>query len=169
MTIDSKTALRLQFLLRVVRKEGEHLALTDARLFSEPFTIARAERLAIQPDLAERVEAFASRFSRLQDTLGDKLLPVLLSALGEKPGAAIDNLDRAERLGYIQSVDDWLAMRSLRNQMVHEYVEDLAILSSALQSAHAFVPSLLSASQAMIAEAEHRGWAATVNIDNQHI
>ena len=121
MTNHSKMLLRLQFLLRVIRKEGEHLALTDARLFSEPFTIARAERLATQPDLAERVEAFVSRFSRLQDTLGDKLLPVLLSALGEKPGAAIDNLDRAERLGYIQSVDDWLAMRNLRNQMVDEY------------------------------------------------
>lgn len=170
MTNHSKMLLRLQFLLRVIRKEGEHLALTDARLFSEPFTIARAERLATQPDLAERVEAFVSRLSRLQDTLGDKLLPVLLSALGEKPGAAIDNLDRAERLGYIQSVDDWLAMRNLRNQMVDEYVEDLAILSNALQSAHAFVPSLLASRQAMAAEAERRGWEATdpLDIRNPH-
>lgn len=43
------------------------------------------------------------RFGRLQDTLGDKLLPLLLSLLGEKVSSAIDNLDRAERLGFIES------------------------------------------------------------------
>jgi hypothetical protein len=29
-------------------------------------------------------------------------------------------------------------MRQLRNQMVHEYIEDLAVLASALRSGHAF-------------------------------
>jgi hypothetical protein len=48
-------------------------------------------------DLAERVEAFVSRFGRLQDTLGDKLLPNLLVFVGERPATVIDNLDRAER------------------------------------------------------------------------
>ena len=67
------------------------------------------------------MEAFVSRFGRLQDTLGDKLLPQLLSALGEKISAVIDNFDRAEQLGLIASADEWMTMRSLRNQMVHEY------------------------------------------------
>jgi len=44
----------------------------------------------------------------------------LLAALGEKPSSAIDNLDRAERLGLLKSVDEWITMRNLRNQMVHE-------------------------------------------------
>ncbi|MEK8088976.1 hypothetical protein [Thermithiobacillus plumbiphilus] len=101
MKLDPKIALRLQFLTRVVRKECQHLASTDQRLFAEPFTLERAQQLETNPDLAERVEAFVSRFARLQDTLGDKLLPVLLTALGETPGAAIDNLDRAERLGLL--------------------------------------------------------------------
>ena len=68
--------------------------------------------------------------------MGDKFLPQLLLALAEKPGAAIDNLDRAERLGWIESVEAWLEIRKLRNQMVHEYIEDLALLSSALQTGH---------------------------------
>jgi hypothetical protein len=33
------------------------------------------------------------RFSRLQDTIADKLLPLFLVALGEKTGAVKDNLD----------------------------------------------------------------------------
>lgn len=158
MTINPKIALRLQFLARVVRKECQHLATTDQRLFDEPFTLERARQLETDPDLAERVEAFVGRFARLQDTVGDKLLPVLLTALGEAPAAAIDNLDRAERLGFIVSADEWMTLRKLRNQMVHEYVEDLTVLASALQTGHGFVPTLIGAANRLVAEIERRGW-----------
>ena len=159
MTVEPKIVLRLQFLTRVVRKECKHLATTDQRLFGDLFTLEQATLLEEDPDLAERVEAFVGRFGRLQDTVGDKLLPLLLTALGEKPSAAIDNLDRAERLGLIKSTDDWMTMCHLRNQMVHEYVEDPVVLSSALQTGHAFVLALINAANKMIAEIERRGWA----------
>lgn len=159
MTIDPAIALRLQFLVRVVRKERMHLEGTDWRLFGEPFTQARAGQLETDAELADRVEAFVARFGRLQDTLGDKLLPVLLAALGESPGAAIDNLDKAERLEPIASADEWMAIRKLRNQMVHEYVEDPVVLVSALKSGHDFVPVLANSADMLIAEIERRGWA----------
>lgn len=158
MTVEPKITLRLQFLARVVRKECSHLATTDQRLFGGLFTLEQAMRLEEDPDLAERVEAFVGRFGRLQDTVGDKLLPLLLAALGEKPSAAIDNLDRAERLGLLKSADEWMTMRNLRNQMVHEYVEDPVILSSALQTGHAFVPALIATANKICAEIERRGW-----------
>jgi phosphoglycolate phosphatase-like HAD superfamily hydrolase len=122
------------------------------------FDIAQAGQLENDPDLSERVEAFVSRFARLQDMLGDKLLPEILSALGERVGAVIDNLDRAERLGLLTSADEWLVMRNLRNQMVHEYVEDVVVLNDALQTPHNFVPALLLAAEKMMAEANQRGW-----------
>jgi hypothetical protein len=159
MTLEAKVKLRLQFLVRVVRKECQHLASTDQRLFANAFTLTQVQQLEADPDLAERVEAFVGRFGRLQDTVGDKLLPLLLAALGEKTGAAIDNLDRAERLGLIHSTDEWISMRNLRNQMVHEYVEDPAVLTSALLSGHAFVPALIAATLKMMTEIEQRGWA----------
>lgn len=159
MTVEPKTLSRLQFLARVVRKESRHLAATDQRLFGGSFSPEQAARLEEDPDLAERVEAFIGRFGRLQDTVGDKLLPLLLAALGEKPSAAIDNLDRAERLGLIESVDEWMTMRNLRNQMIHEYVEDPVVLASALLTGHAFVPALMATANKMCAEIERRGWA----------
>lgn len=116
-------------------------------------------QLETDPDLAERVEAFVGRFGRLQDTVGDKLLPQLLAALGEKIASVMDNLDRAERLGLIKSADEWMTMRNLRNQMIHEYVEDPVLLANALQTGHSFVPELIDASGKMIAEIEQRGWA----------
>jgi hypothetical protein len=159
MTPERHLLSRLIFLTRVVSKESRHLVTTDRRLFATPFTADRASQLETDPDLAERVEAFVSRFGRLQDTVGDKLLPLLLAALGETPAAAIDNFDKAERLGLIASVDDWLAIRKLRNQMVHEYVEDLTLLANAIQSGHEFVPVLIDTANRMTAEIERRGWA----------
>lgn len=131
MTVEPKIALRLKLLTRVVRKECRHLATTDQRLFGSGFNLAHVDQLEAAPDLAERVEAFVGRFGRLQDTVGDELLPLVLLVLGEKASAAIDNLDRAERLGLIISADEWMTMRNLRNQMTHEYVEDPVVLASA--------------------------------------
>ena len=153
------TVIRLKFLSRVVRKECQHLMSTDQRLFFIPFTIEQAKQLESDPDLSERVEAFVGRFGRLQDTIGDKLLPMLLLALGEPPAAVIDNLDKAERLGLIVSADEWLAMRQLRNQMIHEYVEDLTLLTNALQTGHDFVPALIAVADKLLDEINRRGWA----------
>jgi uncharacterized protein with HEPN domain len=160
MTVEQQIEARLKFLVRVVRKECQHLSTTDGRLFGGLLHIEQViHQLELDHDLAERVEAFVGRFGRLQDTVGDKLLPLLLEALGEKTSAVIDNLDRAERLGMLRSADEWMTLRNLRNQMIHEYVEDPAVLGSALQTGHAFVPVLIDTAHKMIAEIGRRGWA----------
>lgn len=148
--------LRLEFLMQVIQQEAAHLKLTDARLFAEAFTPERVGLLNTDEELSERVDAFVARFGRLQDTLGDKLLPCLLAFLGERTGAVIDNLDKAERLGLITSADDWLTMRQLRNQMIHEYIQDPAILVSALNAGHGFVSELLLTVEAMTTEFSKR-------------
>ncbi len=153
MKLTNSQTARLEFLARVTNKECQHLLDTDGRLFGNLFTIEEAEKIESDPVLAERLDAFVARFGRLQDTVGDKLLPALLTALAEKPGPAIDNLDKAEKLGLMESADGWIEMRRLRNQMVHEYIEDLAVLASALRSGHAFVPVLVAASKRCVAEA----------------
>lgn len=150
MIADDRAEARLERLAVIVGRALNHLRATDRRLFAEPFTAERAARLTKDEDLAERVEAFASRFGRLQDTLGDKVLPAWLLARGERPGAFSDNLERAERLGLIDSAQTWIDMRRLRNQMVHEYVEDPAILASALTAAHGFVPALAEAARRLL-------------------
>ena len=70
----------------------------------------------------------------------------------------IDRLGRAERLGLIQSSAQWIDIRQLRNQMIHEYVEDPRVLADALETAHDSVPILVAAGDAMVAEIERRGW-----------
>ena len=107
----------------------------------------RAGTLRHDIDLAERVDAFAARFGRLQDTVGDKLLPLVLAWLSEPVGPAIDNLARAERLGWIDSAADWIECRQLRNFMIHESVRDMAVLAVALTRGHLAVSLLAAAAQ----------------------
>ena len=51
------------------------------------------------------------RQARLQDTLSDKLLPLFLRAAGELPGTAVENLNRAERLGIIRDTPGMVGAR----------------------------------------------------------
>ena len=154
MNISSAQHERLTFLCRISQKEMHHLLGTDRRLFADILTIEAAQKIETAPILADPLDAFASRFGRLQDNLGDKFLPQPLLALAEKPGAAIDNLDRAERLGWIESAETWLEIRKLCNQMVHEHIEDLAILTSALQAGHQHFATLMNSGQKMMAQAQ---------------
>ncbi len=140
MTDDIK--LRLQFLVRVIAKESRYLQQTSHRLFSQTIDSQFLANLDTNIALSEQLDAFASRFGRLQDNIGDKLLPAVLAALGEKTGPVLDNLNKAEKYGWLQSAENWLVARQLRNKMVHEYIEDPAILAEALNSAHGFIPLL---------------------------
>jgi hypothetical protein len=147
-------AARLVFLSRVTAKECQHLLDTDSRLAQDFFNTRNPQRIAAEAALAERLDAFVSRFGRLQDTVGDKLLPALLLASAEPVQSAIENLDKAEKLGWIDSADIWLEMRKLRNQMVHEYIEDLVVLDNALQNGHVFVPRLVATARRCVAQAD---------------
>lgn len=146
MTMDITGAEQQRFLslLETVRREGELLLKTDARLFKANLDAAWVERLEKEENLAERLDAFVSRFGRMQDTLGDKLIPSLLRSLAEKPGSALDNLNRAEKLGLLTSVVEWLDARNLRNRLVHEYMADAEEFATALNQAHAVVALLVA-------------------------
>jgi len=147
---------RLSFYLRIAEKELRHLQTTDQSLFAELFSKERALQLAHDTALSEKTDAFVSRFGRLQDTLGDKLMPLVLDLLGARQLTLIDNLDKAEKLAFIASADRWMAVRRLRNQMIHEYIEDPLILSDALNSGQAAVVELSAAFEKLSAEASRR-------------
>ena len=111
MTVNRDKLERVNFLSRVVKKEIHHLNYSASKVFNQPFTIERAKQLANDQKQAEQIEAFASRFCRLQDTIGDKLLPAWLDILSEKTNVTIDNLDKAEKIGVLPSVELWLELR----------------------------------------------------------
>lgn len=140
---DEAEQLRLHKLLETVWREGVYLLKTEARLFQTPIDAAWVERLQENDDLTERLDAFTARFGRMQDTLGNKLVPQLLKLLAETPASMIDNLNRLEKLGILESVDAWLEARSLHNKLIHEYLSDTEEFAQALNRAHALLPLLI--------------------------
>lgn len=129
--------------LKIVQKEGFHLSFSWKRLFSHEINEEWVKELDQQPVLAEQLEAFVSRFRRMQDTIADKLLPRWLQAQAENAGSQIEVLNRAERLGVVDSVDNWLIARKLRNRLVHEYMEAPQAFSDDLNMAKEFSKMLI--------------------------
>lgn len=68
------------------------------------------------------IDQMIFRFSKLQDTMGEKLFPALLELMGEevKSKPFIDRLNRIEELGILYK-DDWMGLRKDRNEIAHEY------------------------------------------------
>jgi hypothetical protein len=122
-TLDLPVA-RFLHTLEIVAKEGRHLSYSWSRLFNQVIDVEWVDSLEQNPGCAEQMEAFVSRFGRMQDTMADKLFPRWLLALAEVPGSQIETLNRAERVGVLSSTERWLEVRNLRNRLVHEYVTD---------------------------------------------
>ncbi|MEW6693991.1 MAG: hypothetical protein AB1371_03400 [Pseudomonadota bacterium] len=102
------------------------------------------------------MDAFVARFGRLQDTVGDKLLPALLRWMGNTPGPVIDNLRLLEKWGWLQDAESWLDTRLLRNRLIHEYQQDATLFADALNTAHERVGLLVSTARRLIQEARRR-------------
>jgi hypothetical protein len=74
------------------------------------------------PALRQLTDQILFRFMKLQDTLGERLIPATLGMLAEtfEDWPMRDRLDRLEKLGYVD-VESWLRWRELRNRLAHEY------------------------------------------------
>ena len=157
MTMTQNNLFIVGQLIRVTAKEARYLERTEARLRSLNIDLSWVESLDNNDEHSEMLDAFVSRYGRLQDTLGDKLLPAMLRAGLEKTGSQLDNLLRAEKLGWIESVQRWIELRELRNRLVHEYMESPGDLLSALQQAMEGV-QVLTVAQARMADYVQKSW-----------
>lgn len=143
--------------LEVADREALALEASWKILSSAPLALQSIDALKPDSTLAINIEAFASRFGRLQDHVGEKLLPRLLILLGEAPGAMLDTLNRAERLGVLENALDWLAWRKLRNRLVHEYFQETAPFVEAVNQSLQAVPKLTGMIESIRRQAQKAG------------
>jgi len=83
----------------------------------------------------ESYEALTSRFARTSDILTQKVLKAFYILMQEDIKTIIDGANFLEKLDAIESADDLLNIRELRNQIAHEYVDTElpALFSDVLQ------------------------------------
>ena len=86
------------------------------------FPLALDTYKELSDDTVAYLDQFLFRFSKLQDTLSQKVFPLLLINLGEeiKRMPFIDRLNRLEELEFLKA-DEWLELREIRNLLTHEY------------------------------------------------
>jgi hypothetical protein len=95
------------------------------------------------PDVAI-LDQMLFRFGKLQDAMGKRLLPAILVAGQEwlDNETFLDKLNRLEKLGAIPSAIEWIKLRTLRNNAMHEYPEEPEINAANLNELFACIPEL---------------------------
>lgn len=125
MTSDHFDPRVLLQLVRVTDKEASYLARTASRLQAQAI------------DLAWVISSCGSYWG-----------PIL-----KKIGTQLDNLLRAEKLGWIDSTQTWIELRELRNRLVHEYMESRQDLLDAFKQALQSTDVLLETQRRMASSA----------------
>ena len=73
------------------------------------------------------LDQIAYRFAKLQDSMGAKVLPMILE-LAQEPISSYatfsEKLNSLERIGAIPSAEEWKNLRAARNAVAHEYPDD---------------------------------------------
>ena len=101
------------FAVDLAGKEAAHLRYTHRTLFAQPIDADWVRQLSTRDDLAEKIDAFVSRFGRLQDHIGEKLFPRFAALLGESPKSMLDVLAYAEKMQWIESANFILGLLKL--------------------------------------------------------
>lgn len=97
-----------------------------------PFTATGIENLSTHA--LGMTDLLVHRFSKLQDTIGDKIFPLFLTILGENIDhkSFIDRLNMLEKLNIISDADRWREYRSARNAAAHEYPHNFELMADNL-------------------------------------
>jgi hypothetical protein len=96
-------------------------------------------------ELVATLDQFAFRFSRLQDTLGQKAFRAILVGSLREPfedSALRDVLDRLEQLRLLPSAERWEEIRAARNSLAHDYPDTPAQRSARLNLAQPMVSEM---------------------------
>ncbi len=109
----------LSRVLDELEKHKERLLYTRRKLDKWKLSLQTLE----DPEKVETIDSFIFRFSKLQDSMGQKLFPLTLEFLGEEVRSKpfIDILNRLEQLELIESAEKWKELRELRNLLTHTY------------------------------------------------
>lgn len=92
------------------------------------------------------LDMFSMRLSKLQDTMGSKLIPLFLNIMGEKTDglSVIDMLNKLQKLLIVDDIKIWKQLRDVRNIISHEYPDSYDVMAETLNKAIELYPYLFS-------------------------
>ena len=114
---------------------AEHMAHAQSVLRSIiPLNARTLEDLS--SDQVAYLDQLIYRFTKLQDTIGRKIFPIMLGLLGEDmtDSSFIDKLNKLEKIGALKTKQFWQDLRETRNLISHEYPEEEELLLEAINT-----------------------------------
>ncbi|MHB1620710.1 MAG: hypothetical protein ACYCTY_12140 [Sulfuricella sp.] len=112
-----------------------HAAVLDEALVDARSRAPLSSGIPIEKEMLRTLDQIAYRFAKLQDPMGEKVLPLILEMAQEPiPANATfaEKLNRLERIGAIPSAEDWKKFRVVRNALAHDYPDDPELRASAI-------------------------------------
>ena len=141
---------------------NEFLIDIEKMLIHYKDSLTRVGNIPVQKDYSieeyEVLEAFTSRFSRLADFVTSKFLRTILILLREDQNIYIDRANVLEKLEIIPSADEIIAIRDVRNSIVHDYwIEEV---KDNFIKVRELAQPLLNAATQSISFCRLRGWVS---------
>lgn len=99
-----------------------------------PINAAKYKTLTKQE--VQALDQYLFRFSKLQDTMGDKLFKLIVEQYQQsiEQLSFIDMLNKLEKLEYINSAKEWIYLRKIRNEIAHQYDDEAEEMSQAINN-----------------------------------
>lgn len=90
------------------------------------FPLSGEKYASLNDDEVAMIDQYLFRFSKLQDTVGEKLFRFIVKDFVENIDSMsfIDILNRLEKIGIITHVNSWKRLRKIRNDIAHQYDDD---------------------------------------------
>ena len=79
----------------------------------------------LKPEKRAILDAYLKRFASIQDFLGAKIFSLLLEIAGINNTKMSEVLSNIEKENIIDSLENWIELREVRNELEHDYPEDL--------------------------------------------
>ena len=79
----------------------------------------------LKPQELAILDAYLKRFSAMQDFLGAKIFPMLLESAGVPSGSMTETLYYAVKERLIDSLENWIELREIRNDLEHDYPDEM--------------------------------------------
>ena len=103
----------------------EYKKLIDDILQKEDILTVRKFNF-IPPSQRAIFDAYLKRFASIQDFLGAKIFPALLQLNGIYTSKMSEIIYYIEKEEIIDSLEQWIELREIRNELEHDYPEELA-------------------------------------------
>ncbi|MDA0910314.1 MAG: hypothetical protein O2809_01970 [Proteobacteria bacterium] len=122
---------KLQIFAKRMDKLNKHFkALDDYKtLIGQMLEYQNIYNPQIFEDLAVRdravLDAYLKRFSSVQDFLGAKIWSMMFGFVGIPAKAMTEVLYHAVKEGVLDSLENWIEIREIRNELAHDYPDEL--------------------------------------------